>query len=212
VGLPQTEREPRAEARREEILEAALRVFADVGYARATTKAIAKAAGMRSPGLIYWYFTNKEELLRDVFLRYATVLEATAGQDPPLDAAPDIVLPQVARAALAFFDDDRVRSLYRLWMAEWPRLEELGISLEKSGRVNNVYTVTERYLTRQVELGALRPHDTWAAARTFVATLWSQVEARHLFPSIYPAPPSDEEYVDRTVGLFLENLRSTRTG
>jgi AcrR family transcriptional regulator len=82
VGAAQTEREPRAEARREEILEGALRVFSDVGYARATTKAIAQAAGVRSPGLIYWYFSNKEDLLREVFLRYAIVLEAAAGPTP----------------------------------------------------------------------------------------------------------------------------------
>ena len=208
MGAAQTEREPRAEARREEILEGALRVFSDVGYARATTKAIAQAAGMRSPGLIYWYFSNKEDLLREVFLRYAIVLEAAAGPTPALDVPPELALPQVARAALAFFDNDRVRRVYRLWMAEWPRLEQLGISLEKSGRAQNVYTVTQRYLERQVELGTLRAHDTWAAARTFVALMWSQIEARHLFPSIYPTPLADEEYIDRTVALFIDGLKA----
>jgi TetR/AcrR family transcriptional regulator len=201
-------RDPRTEARRSEILEAALRVFAEVGYARATTKAIAKEAGIKSPGLIYWYFSSKEELLQKIFLRYALVLDATSGANPDLDTRPEIALPAMARAALRFFQDEQVRRVYRLWMAEWPRLEELGISLERSGRTTNVYTVAQRYLSRQVDLGALRPHDTWASARAFVALVWTQVEARHLFPSIYPSPPDDDEYVDRVIGLLVDGLRS----
>ena len=205
---PRREKEPRAEARKEEILEAALRVFGEVGYARATTKAIAAEAGIRSPGLIYWYFASKEDLLREVFLRHAIVLEATTGGDPPLDTPPELALPFIAHAALRFFGDERVRSVYRLWMKEWPYLEQFGFSLEKSGRTQNVYTVTERYLRRQMEIGVFREHDTWAGARTFVALVWTHIEAKHLFPSIYPTPPGDDEYVDRVVGLFIDGLRA----
>jgi hypothetical protein len=114
----------------------------------------------------------------------------------------------MAAAALRFFGNERVRSVYRLWMKEWPHLEQFGISLEKSRRSNNVYTTAERYLRRQIELGVFRDHDTWASARTLVALIWSQIEARHLFPSIYPSPPSDEEYVARIVGLFVDGLRA----
>ncbi|NIW45213.1 MAG: TetR family transcriptional regulator, partial [Gammaproteobacteria bacterium] len=44
------------ETRREEIIDAALRVFSEKGFNAATNKDIAKAAGIRSPGLIYHYF------------------------------------------------------------------------------------------------------------------------------------------------------------
>ena len=45
--------------RREQILEAAMHVFAQKGYARATTKDIASAAGI-TPGLIYTTLRTKK--------------------------------------------------------------------------------------------------------------------------------------------------------
>ncbi len=49
-------------ARREQILEAAIRVFADKGFRRATTREVAREAGV-SEGTIYNYFEDKDELL-----------------------------------------------------------------------------------------------------------------------------------------------------
>ncbi|OPZ85081.1 MAG: HTH-type transcriptional regulator TtgR [bacterium ADurb.Bin429] len=49
-------------ARREEILAAAMRLFARQGYARTTTKEIAQEAGI-SEGTIYRYFSSKQEIL-----------------------------------------------------------------------------------------------------------------------------------------------------
>jgi len=47
---------------RDEILSAALRVFARRGYGEATMDAIAAAAGY-SKGALYWHFSGKQELL-----------------------------------------------------------------------------------------------------------------------------------------------------
>lgn len=51
------------EARRQSILEAATRVFSHKGIAAATMAEIASVAGI-SPGAIYRYFENKDELAR----------------------------------------------------------------------------------------------------------------------------------------------------
>lgn len=195
------------EARRAEILAAALRVFSEVGYTKATTKRIADAAGLRSPGLIYWYFPNKQELLRAVFFHYAVVLRTgTTRADAPLEIAPDEFLRRAASGGLAFFEDPLVRQVYRLYMCEWPLLEKLGIHVRASELPDNVYDFIERYLRRQAELGVLRPHDSAAAARSFVSQIWAQVEARHLFPSIYPIPPENDVFVEQLVDLFLGGL------
>src|ERR1700686_5698167 len=50
------------EDRREQIIDAAMRVFAQKGFARATNKDIAHEAGITA-GLIYHYFKSKEDLL-----------------------------------------------------------------------------------------------------------------------------------------------------
>ncbi|MDQ3318458.1 MAG: TetR/AcrR family transcriptional regulator [Actinomycetota bacterium] len=49
-------------ARREQIVGAATRVFAEKGFRRATTREVARAAGV-SEGTIYNYFENKDALL-----------------------------------------------------------------------------------------------------------------------------------------------------
>ena len=49
--------------RRRQILDAALEVFGTKGFYQATNKDIAEAAGGISPGLIYWYFKDKQDLL-----------------------------------------------------------------------------------------------------------------------------------------------------
>lgn len=53
------------EDRREQILDAAMHVFAEKGFARATNKDIAHRAGI-TPGLIYHYFESKEALLMTI--------------------------------------------------------------------------------------------------------------------------------------------------
>ena len=53
-------------ATRAAILESAMRLFAEKGYAHTTTRNIAEAAGL-SVGLMYHYFSNKESLLQAVF-------------------------------------------------------------------------------------------------------------------------------------------------
>lgn len=56
------------------ILDAAETVFSQVGYAEANTHQIADAAGV-SPGSLYQFFSNKEEIAQALALRYAEELQ-----------------------------------------------------------------------------------------------------------------------------------------
>src|SRR6266853_3064959 len=63
VGMART---PKViEDRRDQIIDAAMRVFAQKGFTRATNKDIAREAGI-TPGLIYYYFDSKEDLLKTI--------------------------------------------------------------------------------------------------------------------------------------------------
>ena len=55
-------------ARREQIVEAATRVFAEKGFRRATTREVAREAGI-SEGTIYNYFEDKDDLLMAILHR-----------------------------------------------------------------------------------------------------------------------------------------------
>ncbi len=59
---------PRAEQTRAAIVEAALRLFRETGYEATTMRAIAREACV-STGNAYYYFSSKEELIQEFYLR-----------------------------------------------------------------------------------------------------------------------------------------------
>jgi AcrR family transcriptional regulator len=71
-------RERRATARRQQILDGAAGVFAEKGFARATTKEIAQSADV-SEGTIYNYFDSKADLLIGLMGRVAHMQLAGIG-------------------------------------------------------------------------------------------------------------------------------------
>ena len=76
-------RQARGERRIAQILDAAAEVFAERGYEATTTNAIAAAAGI-SPGSLYQFFGNKDQIVRALAERYAA--DVTAMHD---EAFPD---------------------------------------------------------------------------------------------------------------------------
>ncbi|GAA1532816.1 TetR/AcrR family transcriptional regulator [Actinomadura kijaniata] len=68
-------RQARGERRMAEILTAAARVFADIGYEAATTNRIAAAAGI-SPGSLYQFFANKEAIAQALADRFVADMGA----------------------------------------------------------------------------------------------------------------------------------------
>jgi TetR/AcrR family transcriptional regulator len=79
--------DPADPSRRDQILDAAERLFAGQGFARTTIKQIGRAAGVNS-ALLYYYFADKDQLYREVLQRFVTGLVArtmsgSAGGGPP---------------------------------------------------------------------------------------------------------------------------------
>lgn len=66
---PEAHRSLAANARRDQIIQAAAEVVADVGYASTSTARIAERAGI-SKGIITYHFESKDEILRSVALRF----------------------------------------------------------------------------------------------------------------------------------------------
>lgn len=79
-------RQQRGLLREEGILSAAGRVFADMGYDKATTNLIATHAGV-SPGSLYQFFPNKEAIAQ----AYATAATARLHQVYDTVLSPDVI-------------------------------------------------------------------------------------------------------------------------
>jgi len=92
--------ELRTNLRRTQILEAATRVFAEKGYHRATTKDIARAAGM-AEGTIYLYFENKSELLIALMEHLDQATTQTPDSNAGLEMSPRALLTKCLEEDLA---------------------------------------------------------------------------------------------------------------
>ncbi|ASO20833.1 AcrR family transcriptional regulator [Actinoalloteichus hoggarensis] len=92
-------RQARGQRRIEQILHAAATVFAEQGYEGATTNAIAGAAGI-SPGSLYQYFKNKDDIARALADHYAERLAAFRSEVLSAEAAAGLSLPTAVRGVV----------------------------------------------------------------------------------------------------------------
>ncbi|MBB3729969.1 TetR/AcrR family transcriptional regulator [Nonomuraea dietziae] len=160
--MTKTRRE-QAEWRREQLLDAALKVFAAKGVDGASVKDIAEAAGV-TPGLLYRYFESKEALVttllseRGFLPQLRELLTADHRGRPAVEmltellGAFDALLADNADLMAVFFGATQARAALAELVGEGQRL--IG-----------------DFLAARVAEGELRPHDTATAARTLFATV-----------------------------------------
>jgi TetR/AcrR family fatty acid metabolism transcriptional regulator len=141
---------PAGEKRRV-ILDAAVRVFATKGYHTSRVADIAEEAGI-AHGLLYHYFSSKEEVLETVFREnWGQLLEAFARIESS-DATPLEQLGGIAKVLLRSWRDqpDLVRVLVR----------EIARSPQLQGQVDEIRTgflVIQRVIERGQADGSFRP-------------------------------------------------------
>jgi len=194
--------------RRQQILDAALQVFSELGYARATIKRIAAAAGLRSPALLYWYFPDKAALFRAVAIEHAKLPQRLAALNLSANLPIEVFLERFARAFLEFFHDGQIAQLIRLAIVERHLVAETGFSIERDVP-NNVFVFLDAYFRLKMADGTLREIDPRAATQSFLSQLWIQVGVRSFFPGLGPEPPEDDVFLPAMIDLFVNGLRSS---
>jgi AcrR family transcriptional regulator len=136
--------------KRQLILDAAVRVFARSGYHTSRVGDIAEEAGI-AHGLLYHYFSSKDEVLRTVFReswsRLLAALHAVEeGDDPPPEQ-----LRKIAAVLLRSWRDDP--DLVRVLVREVARSPHLS---EQVDEVREAFLVLQRVIERGQETGAFR--------------------------------------------------------
>jgi TetR/AcrR family transcriptional regulator len=192
--------------RRGQILRAALDQFAEHGFRGATIKGIARAAGLQSPALIYWYFPTKEALFQSVIERHLPFLQLMTDPAPLLERPPQEVLPAIARTYLASFEQPLTRRVARLVLPEMLRRPDLAEAI--GGRfVGRVLGFLSTYLSHQVALKRLRPHDVRSSSRAFIGMLAPQALLTAALPALNEADGlTNEEHIATAVQIFLGGL------
>jgi len=143
------------EARRNQILDAAAKVFAEKGFHRASTREIARTAGI-AEGTIYNYFANKSDLVIGIMARLAE-----------LDSLDEELMEALQGDAREFFVATfryrvgRIQQGQEMLQAILPEVltnPELREQFYQQ-YVLRIATMIEQYIQVQVGLGHLRPVD-----------------------------------------------------
>jgi AcrR family transcriptional regulator len=192
------------QARREQIVSAAVEVIVDVGYAQASLERIAQAAGI-SRGLISYHFAGREDLIAEVVL--GVFRDGAEYMRPRIEAQPDAaaMLRAYVETNLAFMAEHRRRLLAVVAILsttgpQGPPGVDYGAVVEAP------IADLERILRWGQAAGLFRPFDTRIVA-TVVRNAIDGVPARLAFE-----PDLDlERYAAELVALFDHAVREETT-
>lgn len=194
--------------RRQDILEAALKVFSTQGFHKATIKQIAKEANLKSPALIYWYFEDKKALLQACITDVSPLGEFAAMRgevaEQMMDQPPEVVIQMIAQGITGIGEDETLTSMFRLYFSEAMRTPEVA---EVVGDFQQMMLqLLERYLTRQIELERLRPHNVRTSARMMIGTMLAYLMGTQIFTQGTMGFPEREQYIQEVTDILLKGL------
>lgn len=188
------------EGKREAILEAARKVFLEIGFGATSMDAIAVAAKV-SKQTVYNHFGSKEELFA-AMIRSTCDRMVTAFEQAAKSGKPELTLKGIARQVISkVLDRDRL-SLYRILMAEGQRFPELGqIFYECGPQVTRKYLAD--YFIEQNALGTMHVANPAVAADQFFGLLSGCQLKAQLGLESAPSQEFIDTYIETTVALIM---------
>src|SRR5690242_17692239 len=179
----------RIDARPSELLEAALDVFTEKGFAGARMEDIAARAAV-SKGTIYLYYPSKEAvfeaLVRSAILPNLERAEALAAA--PGRAAASAMLRQLLAQFATLIEDRRLRQFPRLIIGEAGNFPEMA-RFYRANVIDRGLALIARIHRLGVERGEFRPEDSKTVARLVVAPMLMAAIWKTVF-----AAPTDEPF------------------
>ncbi|MCF5722788.1 TetR/AcrR family transcriptional regulator [Pseudomonas syringae] len=196
----------RTQARREAIIEAAVLLFQEVGYERASMNELAKRLG-GSKATLYGYFATKEALFVEVVRSVATVhlSEAVAqlatyeGETTTLEQR---LIRFGERMLLVLTNESSALAVYRMVMAEAGR-SNIGMLFYQAGP-SECSEVLSTWMAEAMTSGDLAQAAPRVRAAQFLALVTAEVQERLFQPHSEPlAIEQIRVLVVRAVEMFL---------
>jgi AcrR family transcriptional regulator len=199
------DRSRRPDARPDEILDAALNVFAAQGFDRARMEDIAAQAGLSKAG-IYLYFTSKSELLRALIARtVAPVAQRAAALAHHGVADPVATLRAVVAMAAAALDDPGVIAVPRLVISAANSFPDV-VDAYRAEVVDPMRRALRLLVESGVAKGVFAPIDPDEAVRLFMGPILFEALRRHVLRDT--EAPRLTDWIGAHIVLVLSSLAS----
>ncbi len=193
-----------AEKTRGALLDAALDVFYEKGFVRATLDDIARAAGL-TRGAIYWHFKDKAALLEALADKIGQCT-ATRHEDlmhfdlPTLESLHAKVIEWLSH----FEDDAHFRRFFEIINFKMEHHAELEPFLaRKRAEKREVMKYFADCFTKMQRQGAMRETDAWNAALMMVTFVHGMVDIWLNDPSLF----SIRETASKLLAQFLDHFK-----
>jgi AcrR family transcriptional regulator len=189
--------ESRTDETRRRILRAAAQVFAEAGYARATTRALADAAGVNEVTL-FRHFGNKQNLFAAVVEQFGgqaitSFLETQLTGDYPQD------LLTIGTHLLQLLLERK--EALRLMLCEAAHFPEVQAVIVRNPR--HIRLMLAEYLRQQIERGRVRPLHPEAMAQAFMGMFFSHAIAAGLLEDSIAPDLSNQDLLAQFVDIFV---------
>ena len=199
-----------AEKTKQQILDAAEIEFAKHGLKGARTDEIAKAAGVASR-MIYYYFESKEGLYQTVLQRPATEIQDAIAQIDFATSSPDQALASVIRAAIAYETKHRHRGMLLFQEAS----QNQGKYFTHTNWQQAIDLLT-KLLEQGINAGIFRPLDPYMTTLNIIGACVFYGNAhenlKHLTPSQdLLSAEMIEQYTQAAINLILNGVQISST-
>lgn len=193
------------EDRREQIIDAAIRVFSEKGFARATNKDIAREAGITT-GLIYHYFNSKEDLLSAVIEQRSPVQLLTTLPQQAFELPPEQFFGFLIKQILNIIEDEKFVQLIRVMISEMLHSENSDITQLVPNRIQRVLDFIGTYLEAKMESGELRRADIPLIVQAIVGSVMGFELRRLLMRDEMALQYTHEQIADAVIDTTLKGL------
>lgn len=200
----------RAEARPDEVLDAALDLFLEKGFSATRVEDIAARAGL-SKGAVYLYFPSKEAILEGLVRRAVVPIATNAlGFLENFVGDPRTVFTMVLKMVAGRLSEPRTAAIPRLLMREVIHFPEFA-QMYRREVLDRVLPVVETLIRNGVTEGYFRPVDPELTIRSIVGPIMLHMLMAEVFGIVPEGGLSIDRFIDNHLTILFDGLSAPQS-
>ena len=197
------------EDRKEQILDAAMRVFAQKGFTRATNKDIAREAGI-TPGLIYYYFESKEAVFKEIVEQRSPLQLVGSVSEEMLAMPPEIFLRYIIQRILGIVETEQFIGMIRVLLPEVvhdAHTADSQIVQTAQGVFQRIGVFLSKYLEAKIASGELHGLDAQNTAQLLISSVIGFLMRRQILRDPIVLAFTHEQIADVIIGSVFRGIK-----